>query len=52
MLRPLTAGRVKLYVTHGIFSAGFDALAAHIDRIFVANPFPAGLPPFVQAVGG
>ncbi len=52
VLRPLTTGRVRLYVTHGIFSAGFDALAAGIDRIHVANPFPAELPPFVQAVGG
>ena len=51
VLRPLTLGRVKLYVTHGIFSAGFDTLAAHIDRIYVANPFPAELPAFVQAVG-
>ncbi|MGI3776783.1 MAG: ribose-phosphate diphosphokinase [Janthinobacterium lividum] len=51
VLRPLTTGRVRLYVTHGIFSAGFDALAAHIDRIHVANPFPADLPPFVQRTG-
>ena len=51
VLRPLTRGRVRLYVTHGIFSAGFDALAADIDRIHVANPFPAELPPFVQVVG-
>ncbi len=51
VLRPLTAGQVKLYVTHGIFSAGFDALAADIDRIYVANPFPAELPGFVQTVG-
>ena len=52
VLRPLTTGRVKLYVTHGIFSAGFDALAADIDRIYVANPFPAELPGFVQTVQG
>ncbi len=52
VLRPLTTGQVKLYVTHGIFSAGFDALAAVIDRIFVANPFPAELPGFVQTIGG
>ena len=51
VLRPLTAGQVKLYVTHGIFSAGFDALATDIDRIYVANPFPADLPAFVQTVG-
>jgi ribose-phosphate pyrophosphokinase len=52
VLRPLTQGQVKLYVTHGIFSAGFDALAAGIDRIYVANPFPAELPAFVQTVKG
>jgi ribose-phosphate pyrophosphokinase len=49
VLRPLTSGQVKLYVTHGIFSAGFEALAG-LDRIFVANPFPADLPGFVQTV--
>ena len=47
-LRPLTDGRVKLYVTHGIFSQGFDPLRSHLDRVFVANPFPAELPDFVQ----
>lgn len=52
VLRPLTRGKVKLYVTHGIFSAGFDALHAGIDRIFVANPFPTELPDFVQVVKG
>ena len=52
VLRPLTQGRVKLYVTHGIFSAGFDALAAGIDRIFVANSFRTDLPDFVQIIGG
>ena len=52
VLRPLTQGRVKLYVTHGIFSAGFAALAEGINRIFVANPFPAELPDFVQIVKG
>ena len=52
VLRPLTGGQVKLYVTHGIFSAGFDALRAGIDRIFVANPFPPELPDFVQIVRG
>lgn len=52
VLRPLTEGRVKLYVTHGIFSAGFEALRAGIDQIYVANPFPAELPDFVQIVRG
>ncbi len=50
VLRPLTNGRIKLYVTHGIFSAGFDVLSAGIDEIFVANPFPETLPGFVQTI--
>ncbi|MGI4944728.1 MAG: ribose-phosphate diphosphokinase [Janthinobacterium lividum] len=50
VLRPLTTGRVKLYVTHGIFSAGFDVLRPVIDQVFVANPFPDTLPDFVQAL--
>ena len=50
VLRPLTSGRVKLYVTHGIFSAGFDVLRPGIDQVYVANPFPAELPDFVQAL--
>ena len=49
-LRPLTRGRIRLYVTHGIFSAGFDTLHAHIDAILVANPFPETLPDFVTKV--
>ena len=52
VLRPLTTGKVRLYVTHGIFSAGFEVLAADIDHIFVANPFPAELPGFVQTLEG
>ena len=50
VLRPLTTGRVKLYVTHGIFSAGFDVLRPGIDLVHVANPFPAELPDFVHAI--
>lgn len=50
VLRPLTDGQVKLYVTHGIFSQGFETLQPVLDRIYVANPFPASLPPFVQIV--
>jgi ribose-phosphate pyrophosphokinase len=50
VLRPLTRGRVKLFVTHGIFSAGFDPLRADFDRIYVANAFPQSLPDFVQTI--
>jgi len=47
-LRPLTDGRVYLYVTHGIFSSGYDALTAAIDGIYTANSFrPAGENPKV-----
>lgn len=52
VLRPLTDGCIKLYVTHGIFSSGFDVLADGIDRIFVANPFPDTLPDFVRTING
>ena len=39
-LRPLTTGKIYLYVTHGIFSRGLDVFAGLIDHIFVANLFP------------
>jgi ribose-phosphate pyrophosphokinase len=39
VLQPLTDGRVLLYITHSIFSAGFDELSKHIDHIYTANPF-------------
>lgn len=39
VLRPLTKGKIFLYVTHGIFSAGFDELRKHIDQIYTANSF-------------
>lgn len=43
-LRPLTNGKVNLYVTHGIFSQGTNVFDGVIDRIFVANPFLESLP--------
>lgn len=47
-LRPLTKGKIYLYITHGIFSAGYDALTASIDGIYTANSFrPAGESPQV-----
>ena len=36
-LHKLTHGKIYLYVTHGIFSKGYDELAEHIDRIYTAN---------------
>lgn len=52
LLRSAGAKHVALYVTHGIFSAGFADLAKVIDRIYVANPFPEPpWPDFVTQVG-
>lgn len=42
MLRPLTTGKIFLYVTHGIFSNGFNELMKHIDRIYCPHIFPTG----------
>ena len=38
-LRKITAGKVMLYVTHGIFSAGLGVLTEIFDHIYVANSF-------------
>jgi ribose-phosphate pyrophosphokinase len=38
-LKKLTSGKVYLYVTHGIFSKGFEPFEGLIDHIYVANPF-------------
>lgn len=43
-LRPLTDGRVNLYVTHGIFSRGAAVFDGLIDNVFVANSFVKELP--------
>lgn len=40
VLRPLTAGKVLLYVTHGIFSKGLDPFRDLIDHIYCAKPWP------------
>lgn len=40
VLRPLTDGKIYLYVTHGIFSAGFTHLREVIDHVYVANLHP------------
>lgn len=40
VLRPLTAGKIYLYVTHGIFSKGLDVFDGLIDGVYTANPFP------------
>lgn len=40
VLRPLTDGKIYLYATHGIFSAGFTQLREVIDHVYVANLHP------------
>lgn len=41
ILRPLTTGKIMLYVTHGIFSKGQEVLfEAGIDEIYTAHLFP------------
>ena len=45
VLRPLTTGRIFLYVTHGIFSAGPQVFDGILDGVFVANSFLDKLPP-------
>lgn len=40
VLRPLTDGRIMLYVTHGIFSQGFIPFEGLIDEIYCANVHP------------
>lgn len=45
-LRAKGAKHVALYITHGIFSKGFDELEKYIDRIYTTNSFrkQTGLP--------
>lgn len=45
-------GPLRLFVTHGIFSAGFDGLLEVFDEILVANLMTdAPLPPQVKVIG-
>jgi ribose-phosphate pyrophosphokinase len=39
-LRPLTDGKVMLYVTHGIFNQGLGVFGNLIDHIYCPNVFP------------
>lgn len=49
-LKEVTNGKISLYVAHGIFSAGFDALELAFDRVYCENtPLdPTNLPGFVK----
>lgn len=40
VLRPLTSGKIRLYVTHGIFSKGLGVFDGLIDAIYTPNPWP------------
>ncbi len=48
VLRPLTTGKIKLWVTHGIFFKGFDVFAGLIDEIYTANCYRSDVPDFVH----
>lgn len=39
LIRPQEPARLELYVTHGIFSKGYDELAEYFDRIYTTNSF-------------
>lgn len=39
VLRPLTNGKIILYVTHGIFSKGLEVFRGVIDEVYAANTF-------------
>ena len=39
VLRPLTTGKIKLCVTHGVFNRGLEPFVDLIDQVIVFNPF-------------
>ena len=39
VLRPITTGKLVLYVTHGLFTKGVDVLLEHYDEIFCYNDY-------------
>lgn len=51
VLRPVSDGKIFLYVTHGIFSAGVNVLSNYFDGIYVSNlmnPDAANNPRVIQ----
>jgi len=40
VLRPLTSGKLTLFVTHGIFSNGVKLFDGLYDEVYTANPWP------------
>lgn len=54
VLRETTTGKIDLYVTHGIFSQGFEVFNGLIDHIYTANLLNVSYtnpPGFVTVVG-
>lgn len=50
VLKAKGAGKVGLYVTHGIFSKGIEALYGYIDIVYTTDSFNQ-LPPCIQSDG-
>ena len=39
LILPMEPERLELYVTHGIFSKGYDEITQYYDRIYTTNSF-------------
>ncbi len=39
LIRPMNPARLELFVTHGIFSKGYDVMTEWFDRIYTTNSF-------------
>ena len=52
VLQPMTTGKTRLYVTHGIFSQGFGVFENLIDEIITPNCFHEDVPNFVHIMKG
>src|ERR1019366_1946170 len=50
VLRPMTTGEIRLYVTHLIASQGFEVFYGLIDEIYTSNCFHEDVPDFVHIV--
>ena len=49
-LKKLTRGNVYLYVTHGIFSAGYEVFTGLIDHIYVSNLMNENKSPLITVI--
>lgn len=41
LIRPMEPARLELFVTHGIFSKGYDIMTEYFDRVYTTNSFHA-----------